>query len=142
MSKYECVCLFKSPRLAEQLRGWMVSQEEEMKQKDKKRQSQRRKSSSSSHNNNNNNKDSREFSPLKRFGGKSSVGAYSQGLAGVSTMTGSQYPVQVFSGGYDARQQFLNAIPRRNDTFYVLSFSTVRRSFCLFAILFETAMFE
>lgn len=33
------------------------------------------------------------------------------------------YPMQVF-GYNDPRQRLLNAIPRRNDTFYVLSFNT------------------
>ena len=35
------------------------------------------------------------------------------------------YPMQLFGGGFDPREQLLDAIPRRNDTFYVLSFSTV-----------------
>ncbi|CAG5121310.1 unnamed protein product, partial [Candidula unifasciata] len=39
-------------------------------------------------------------------------------------VSGSNYPVQVFNGSFYSRQQLLSTIPQRNDTFYVLSFST------------------
>ena len=39
------------------------------------------------------------------------------------------YQVQLFQHN-DPRQKLLNAIPRRNDTFYVLSFNTVSDSVC------------
>ncbi|CAL1535792.1 unnamed protein product [Lymnaea stagnalis] len=102
----------ESVRLAEQLRGWMISQEEEKKKnKEKKRQ-----------------KKKKDYPPVKRF---AATGSFSGPTASIPNsevngpaVKGSNYPIQVFSGGYDSRQQLLNAIHRRNDTFYVLSFST------------------
>ena len=69
-------------RLAEQLRGWMISQEEEMKRKDKKRP--RKKS-----------KDNR----ATRFSSDKSVGGLATGLSGemkgVPSVSGASYSVQV-----------------------------------------------
>lgn len=89
----------------------MISQEEEKKKnKEKKRQ-----------------KKKKDYPPMKKFG-TDSFKSYTQAVRN-SEVNGpsvkGNYPIQVFSGAYDSRQQLLNAIPRRNDTFYVLSFSTV-----------------
>ncbi|XP_059173923.1 cyclic AMP-dependent transcription factor ATF-6 alpha-like isoform X2 [Physella acuta] len=101
----------ESVRLAEQLRGWMISQEEEKKKnKEKKRQ-----------------KKKKDYPPIKKFG-TDSFKSYTQAVRNSEvngpSVKGNNYPIQIFSGAYDSRQQLLNAIPRRNDTFYVLSFST------------------
>uniref|UniRef100_A0A0B7A510 BZIP domain-containing protein n=1 Tax=Arion vulgaris TaxID=1028688 RepID=A0A0B7A510_9EUPU len=97
----------ESNRLAEQLRMWMISHEEEKKKTEKKQQNKKK-----------------DYPPLRRFG----PGSFRQQNPGSEihspTVTEHIYSVQVFSGGSDPRQKLLNAISRRNDTFYVFSFST------------------
>ncbi|KAH9508838.1 Cyclic AMP-dependent transcription factor ATF-6 alpha [Bulinus truncatus] len=101
----------ESVRLAEQLRGWMISQEEE-KKKNKEKKHQKKK---------------KDYPPVKHFG-TNTFSKYTHSVPN-SELNGppvnsNTYSLQVFSGAYDSRQRFLNAIHRRNDTFYVLSFST------------------
>lgn len=89
----------------------MISQEEEKQKKERKHQ-----------------KKKKDYPPLRQFN-TGSVSGHTQYMAkgevNRPTVAEHNYPLQVFDGSGDPRQQLLNAIPRRNDTFYVLSFSTV-----------------
>ncbi|CAG5127691.1 unnamed protein product [Candidula unifasciata] len=100
----------ESNRLAEQLRRWMINQEEEKLKKERKQQ-----------------KKKKDYPPQRRFDAGSLNGHThftAKGELHRPTVTENSYPVQVFAGSNDPRQQLFSAIPRRNDTFYVLSFST------------------
>uniref|UniRef100_A0A2C9LDA5 BZIP domain-containing protein n=1 Tax=Biomphalaria glabrata TaxID=6526 RepID=A0A2C9LDA5_BIOGL len=72
-------------------------------------------------------KKKKNYPPVKHFG-SNSFGRYTQSVPNSEVngpaVNSNTYPIQVFSGAYDSRQRLLNAIHRRNDTFYVLSFST------------------
>nr|KAG5712061.1 hypothetical protein BaRGS_020787 [Batillaria attramentaria] len=99
----------ESSKLAEKLRGWMI-REEEVKQKKESSKPRRQPKK-------------KEYPPVNTL--KAAVqGQYARDYE-ERTYRGHQdgYPVQVFSHN-DPRQRLLNAIPRRNDTFYVLSFNT------------------
>ncbi|XP_071097689.1 cyclic AMP-dependent transcription factor ATF-6 beta-like isoform X2 [Haliotis cracherodii] len=94
----------ESIRLAEQLAGWMIQHEEEkMKSEASKRQKKKRK----------------EIRPVKTLK-RALRGDFNPNML---RSKDSGYHVQVFDGS-DGRKEFLDAIHRRNDTFYVLSFNT------------------
>ncbi|XP_067661796.1 cyclic AMP-dependent transcription factor ATF-6 beta-like [Haliotis asinina] len=94
----------ESIRLAEQLAGWMIQHEEEKKKSEaSKRQKKKRK----------------EIRPVKTLK-RALRGDFNPNILR-SKEPG--YHVQVFDGS-DGRKEFLDAIHRRNDTFYVLSFNT------------------
>lgn len=99
----------------------MISQEEEKKKTEISRQ-----------------KKKKDYPPLRHFGdsqnSKNKPSVTDNKFSAAASE--NSYPVQVFSGGYGPSQLLLNAIPRRNDTFYVLSFSTVRCMFHFFCWFF------
>ena len=110
-------------RLAEQLRGWMISQEEE-KKRSKKSSGQTQSAlpgDGKPHKGKLRGKRKKDYPALRRMG--THVNPSQPSVVGTKGATA--YPMQLFGGGFDPREQLLDAIPRRNDTFYVLSFSTV-----------------
>ncbi|RUS80415.1 hypothetical protein EGW08_011827 [Elysia chlorotica] len=137
----------ESTRLAEQLRGWMIRQEEEKKKskkiggQDSNQPPKRRASGARNSRKQQQKSDLRAAKRKKDYPALRTIGAHlfkeeelsrssmlhegTQARRRERRVGGSRpYPVQLFGGGFDPREQLLDAIPRRNDTFYVLSFST------------------
>ncbi|XP_070177168.1 cyclic AMP-dependent transcription factor ATF-6 beta-like isoform X2 [Littorina saxatilis] len=98
----------ESSRLAEQLRGWMIREEEvkQKKQTPKAAKAPRKK-----------------YPPVNTL--KAAMQAHYDKHFEDTAYSASRrtYEMQIFQHN-DPRQKLLNAIPRRNDTFYVLSFNT------------------
>ncbi|KAL8612184.1 hypothetical protein ACOMHN_018473 [Nucella lapillus] len=115
----------ESSRLAEQLRGWMIREEEVKQKKQSPRASRRKKAyppvnilraAMRGHY-------AREIRHPAHRSGERREAAVEPGNRGQQKQQQQPFQVQLFQHN-DPRQRLLNAIPRRNDTFYVLSFNT------------------
>lgn len=119
MAAHFCPIYFnstESSRLAEQLRGWMIREEEEKQRKVSTRQPQQQQQVPSK-------KRVKAYPPINTL--KAAMqGHYTKDVEGHQHSSYlHSYQMQVYSY-QDPRQTLLSAIPRRNDTFYVLSFNT------------------